>query len=130
MIFTCKGHSNILGTHKTTIEFTKDNYLTKKGNCIIGINAIFDYDKLISFVKKNDKAKIIIEVDNLKEEIIGRINKKFNHSKEIVLRLGSFTSTRTLLINCNKAAKHLNRDLISKLKKGKKMKVILKGIKK
>ena len=33
------GHENILCTHKTTIELTKDEFVSKKGNCILGIKA-------------------------------------------------------------------------------------------
>ena len=33
------GHENILCTHNSTIEITKDKSLTKKGDCIIGVNA-------------------------------------------------------------------------------------------
>ena len=125
MKFNCTGHENILATHKSTIEFTKDNFLTKNGDCIIGINANFSYGELMKFVKNNKKAKLIIEIEGLVEEIIGEINKEFNHKNEIVLRLGSFVSNRTLLINCNKAAKHINREIIKKLKQRKNMNVII-----
>ena len=40
--FTAYGHKNILATHKTTIEFTKDKELSLKGNCIVGVRADFD----------------------------------------------------------------------------------------
>jgi hypothetical protein len=33
------GHPNVLGLHKRTIEITKDDYLTERGDCIIGINS-------------------------------------------------------------------------------------------
>ncbi|PIN81653.1 hypothetical protein COV11_01495 [Candidatus Woesearchaeota archaeon CG10_big_fil_rev_8_21_14_0_10_30_7] len=125
MKFNCTGHENILATHKSTIEFTKDNFLTKNGDCIIGINANFSYGELMKFVKNNKKAKLIIEIEGLVEEIIGEINKEFNHKNEIVLRLGSFMSDRTLMINCNKAAKHINREIIKKLKQRKNMNVII-----
>ena len=37
--FYAYSHANVIGSHKTTIEITKDNYLTKKGDCIVGINS-------------------------------------------------------------------------------------------
>ena len=40
--FPCYGHENILSTHKTTIEFTKDSELTLDGDCILGIKADFN----------------------------------------------------------------------------------------
>ncbi|HUT17100.1 MAG TPA: DUF371 domain-containing protein, partial [Acidobacteriota bacterium] len=31
------GHKNIQATHKTTLEFTKDKHLSKKGDCIVAV---------------------------------------------------------------------------------------------
>ena len=38
-VIFAQGHENILGTHKTTLEFTKDKHLTKKGDCIVAVAA-------------------------------------------------------------------------------------------
>ncbi len=114
-IFTCTGHQNILATHKTTLEFTKDNFLTKKGDCIVGINADFDLEKIKEFLKF-DKIKIIIKVDDLEETITCTPNKDFDDDKEIVIRLGEHNSKRTLGIGADKAAVHLNRELVEKIK--------------
>ena len=32
-----QGHPNVLGTHRTTIEITTEDFLTTNGNCIIGV---------------------------------------------------------------------------------------------
>jgi len=34
-----KGHKNVKATHRTTLEVTKDKYLTPRGDCIIAISA-------------------------------------------------------------------------------------------
>ena len=44
MKFSARGHENIRGVHKTTFEFTKEKELTLKGDCIIGVNADFDFN--------------------------------------------------------------------------------------
>ena len=33
------GHENIMCTHRTTIEITRDKNMSKRGDCIIGVNA-------------------------------------------------------------------------------------------
>ena len=38
-IIHCRGHPLVLGTHPTTFEVTREDHLTKNGNCIIGIAA-------------------------------------------------------------------------------------------
>jgi len=112
--FSACGHPNLLGTHKTTLEFTKDKELTKNGSCIIGVNSDFN----LSEIKKLDKdnIKIIIKVDELRDEISCTQNREFNSENEIVIRLGEFKSERTLGTRADKAAKHINRKIIEKLK--------------
>ena len=36
---TFQGHKNIVSLHARTIEITKDSYLTKNGDCIVGVSA-------------------------------------------------------------------------------------------
>ena len=114
MKFFIYGHENLLATHNTTLEFTKDSYLTKNGDCIVGIRADFSYDELMK-LKGQDTIKIIISIDEIKEEIISKVNKYFDHKEEIVIRLSDFLSDRTLGIKANKAAINLSREMIEKL---------------
>ncbi len=115
MKFFIKGHENMLAKHHSTLEFTKDNFLTKKGDCIIGVGADFDYKELMRLTKK-DSIKITITVDDIKDTITAKVNKDFDHKHEIVIRKTSFLSDRTLGIYADKAAVDLDRSLIQKLK--------------
>ena len=114
-----KGHPNVLATHPRTIEITKDNYLTKEGDCIVGINAnkaCNDINpKLRSLITQdNIPIKFEIIVGNLSFEIIGRGNSKLtlSNAHDLVIRTSNYISTRTVSINCNKAAIHIPRDII------------------
>ena len=113
--FTVKGHPNVLATHKTTLEFTKDLYLTKAGDCIVGISAYFELDKIKQFLNRN-KVRIKIKIDDIEEIITAVPNPGFDDEKEIVVRLGNFTSERTFAVNADKSASMLSRSLIHKLK--------------
>jgi len=124
MEFFIFGHPNISATHKTTLEFTKDKELTKKGTCIIGTNADFSFSE----IRKLLKAKKI-EINIKGDKIIAEVNPNFNDKKEIVIRRSDFKSNRTLGINANKAAVDLNRNLIKKLQNQKeKIKIKIKSI--
>ncbi len=114
--FNIYGHKNILGTHRNTIEFTKDSNLSLKGDCIIGVKADFDINEIKTILKKYSKIKIIIIVDNFREEINAVSNKDFNDEHEIVIRKTDFISDRTLGINADKAVIDLDRKLVDKLK--------------
>lgn len=116
--FSAYGHENILATHKTTLEFTKDKSLTKKGDCIIGINSDLDLNSIKKFIKKIKKKniKIIIRINNKKEIINCKINKNFNSNREIVIRKSNYSDKRTFAINADKAACDVRREIIKELK--------------
>lgn len=113
--FKAKGHQNILGKHRNTIEFTKDQNLTLQGDCIIGVNSDFNFNQIKEVLKWN-KAEVVIEAEGLREIIRGTVNKNFSSEDEIVFRKSNFLSERTLLIRCDKACIDLNRNFIDLLK--------------
>ena len=132
--FYAYGHPNVLATHKTTLEFTKDKELTLKGDCIVGINANFDLNQIKKFIQISKNKKISIEIrainqknNKIKEKIFAELNPSFNSNKEFVIRKTDFVSERTFAIKANKAAFNLNRDLIAFLKEKKsKISIIIK----
>ncbi len=117
------GHKNIQCTHKTTIEITKDNYLTKAGNCILGIRAskaCSDLNlNLKTYIKNGKKLMIIIKSGRIFDSFYGYGNAKLTlaNSKDIVFRKSNYFCDRTVLINCNKSSFDLSRELINNLKK-------------
>ncbi|AEH07111.1 DUF371 domain-containing protein [Methanothermococcus okinawensis] len=119
-----KGHPNIKSTHKTTLEITKDDYLTPKGDCIIGIKAdksMADFSEEIrEKIRSSDKIIVELIIGNLKETIMGKGHKDLilNHPTDIVIRKSNFICPRTLMINSDKSAKDLNREIVERLKKG------------
>ncbi len=113
--FTAEGHENISANHRNTLELTKDKEVSKKGDCIIGVNATYDLSKIRKLLKKYNQLKMKLEADGVEEEITFTGNKHFTDKNEIVLRLGDFLSERTLGIHASKSSKMLNRKLIQKL---------------
>jgi len=126
--FTCYGHENITARHKTTLEFTKDEDLSLKGDCIVGVKAGFQLNKIKHFIKtmdNNKKITIIMEIinNNSKNKIVERINAEinpsFNSDREMVIRKTDFVSDRTFAIRADKAAFELNRNLVKNISNGK-----------
>ncbi|XRO76291.1 DUF371 domain-containing protein [Methanocaldococcus sp. 10A] len=122
-----KGHKNVSATHKTTLEITKENYLTPTGHCIIGIEAdksMADFSEEFREKLRNAKKIIVeIEVEGIKDTIIGEGHKDLilNHPTDIVIRKSNYICPRTLMINANKSAKDINREIVKKLKEGKEL---------
>jgi hypothetical protein len=116
------GHRNILCTHETTIELTKDTYLTKKGNCILGINAskgCADLDQeLKSYIWEGKKIQVILRSDEYIDSFygFGHENLPLTHEKDIVFRKSDYLCERTVLINCSKSSKDLSLNLVDNIK--------------
>ena len=124
--FTACGHPNILATHKTTLEFTKDNEMSLRGDCIVGVKADFDLKELENFMEKSKNKKIAITIETLtqnkkyktnQETIKAEINPCFDSYKEIVIRKTNFVSEKTFAMKADKVAFDLNRELIRFLQK-------------
>ncbi len=117
------GHPNITATHKTTLEVSREEYLTLRGNCIVVIGAdkgaLQLSDNLKKAIRMGAMIRVTIEVDNLKDEIIGYGHPKIelNDPISIVVRKSSYICPRTLMIKANKAASDIDRRLINKIKK-------------
>ncbi|MFW9949823.1 MAG: DUF371 domain-containing protein [Candidatus Thorarchaeota archaeon] len=115
------GHPSLRCTHRTTIEVTKDNCLTTRGTCILGINATKACYDLSSNLKEKiingDAIKVIIKVEGLLETFIGYGDEKLNlkSKRDMVFRKSNFICDRTVLINCTKSSSEINRDIIRKL---------------
>lgn len=116
MKFQAKGHNLIKGTHKTTLEFTKEKELTESGDCIIGVSSNFNLKQLKEFIKNNEKARIILKTNNLEEQLTCKVNKNFNDNKELVIRKSDFLSERTFGIRASKGSNELSRHFIKQLK--------------
>lgn len=119
--FYVNGHKNILGTHKTTLEFTKDEDLSRRGDCIIGIKStksLPDFSpKLKKYINLGNKIIIKLKIDEIEDEIIGQGHPDLvlSDKNSIVIRKSDFICPRTLMIRADKSAINVNRELIQKL---------------
>ncbi|OQX20645.1 MAG: hypothetical protein BWK75_04640 [Candidatus Altiarchaeales archaeon A3] len=116
------GHENVLSRHKMTFEVTKDDHLTKKGDCIIGVNA----DKSVAgFSEKfkdtlkhaNSFVKIFIICAQFRDEIKAKGNENLilTNEEDIVVRKSKWTDDRTIAIMADKAAIDLNKEMVKAL---------------
>ena len=123
--FNAYGHPNILGMHKTTLEFTKDNELSLNGDCIVGVNADFELKEIKNFIENSNNKKISITIKTISKNkkindiILAELNLNFSGNKELVIRKTDFVSERTFATKANKVCFDLNKDLIKFLKEKK-----------
>jgi len=125
--FKAYGHPNIKGTHRNTFEFTKDENLTSRGDCIIGVRATFHNRQLKEFLKQikeksTERITIKISISNpnssqtISDELTAIPNFDFSDDHEFVVRLGPMATERTFATNADKSAMMLKRELIAAMK--------------
>jgi hypothetical protein len=120
---TAQGHANILGTHRMTFEVTKDQDLSKRGDCVIGVNANkapadFSFEFKEACRHEGARMTVRLEASGITEIIqgLGSRSLSFAHPREMVGRKSSFSSDRTIMIRADKAACDLDRRLIEALR--------------
>jgi len=121
-IIYARGHKNILSGNKTTFEITKETHLTKRGDCIIAVDAnkgAADLSRRFKKAAKNEHARIIIriEADSEVETVnaFGSPQLSFTHLTDLVVRKSDYICSRTIAIHADKAARDLSRKLVEKL---------------
>ena len=122
-IIFAHGHRNIQATHRSTLEITKENELSKKGDCIIAVSAdkdIADLNPKFKGSLRNENAKMtmLIEAGGIVEVVnaFGSRRLILAHPTDIVVRKSSYICIRTLAIKADKAAWDLARKLVERLR--------------
>ena len=121
-VIHCRGHENVKATHKSTLEFTKEDYLTPRGDCILcikadkGINDLSEEFK--TALKAGKKLLIRIRAGNLVDEILaeGSPSLILDHDYSMVIRKSTYVDGRTLAVRANKAARDIDRRVVELLK--------------
>jgi hypothetical protein len=117
------GHPNVQSFHERTVEITKDEHLTLKGDCIIGVRAskaCADLDLAIKkrLMENDSRIKIEIIVGDDVYAITGSGDERLTlqNKHDIVIRKTNFVCPRTLSVRCDKASSDIPRKMIEALK--------------
>jgi hypothetical protein len=123
VVFSARGHKNVMSTHKTTFEVTKEEHLTKQGDCIVAVESTMsavDLPEKFKEAAKREGAQITvtIEAEHIKEIVKakGSSHLEFTHPTDLVVRKSSYVCGRTLAIDADKASIDFSRKLVEKLK--------------
>ena len=123
IVLLARGHENIVATHKTTFEITKEPTLTKQGDCILAVEsstaaADLPFEFKEAARKPDARITLIIKAGEYNEFVHAKGSPKlqFTHPKDLVVRKSDYVCGRTLAIRANKAAIDFSRKLVEKLK--------------
>ncbi len=115
------GHQNILGLHRNTIEVTKDDEISTRADCIIGVRATKSCSDLSRplkrYIRSGGHLCFEIIVGELRFAFQGKGSNTLNliDDRELVLRRSDFSSDRTGAVGCNAAAMDIPRSIIGML---------------
>ncbi|HYX72147.1 MAG TPA: DUF371 domain-containing protein [Nitrososphaera sp.] len=116
---TFYGHPNVRSLHAKTIEITKDENLTPRGDCIIGVRAnkaCEDLDEALKHRLKSNSAVVRIEIMVGDESFIitgmGDHRLSMLNPYDIVIRRTNFACPRTMSVQCDKASSEVPRKMV------------------
>lgn len=131
-VIAAEGHSLVRATHRSTFEITRDPWLTRRGDCIIGVNAdkaARDLgDEFKSAAARADSRVLVIIKCGEATDVArawGNPRLTFSDQRSIVVRRSSYVDGRTVAIVSDKAAVHLNRFLVDQLRRRAKFEAML-----
>ena len=111
----------MLGNHPNTLEITKDSEISRRADCIIGVEAnkaCADlHSLLVAHIKSRGRLKFVIKVKQHSFVFYGSGDSDLplTDPREMVLRKSDFVSPRTIALRCDAAAIDLPREMIKLL---------------
>ena len=115
------GHKNITARHRTTIEITKDPDLGPNGDCIVAVRAdkaFSDLDEPFKEALRSSRMRVTFHCNGHVWSVEGHGTKGLGmrDENEMVMRKSGYESDRTLMVNSDKAACDIPKDMVSCLR--------------
>ena len=132
------GHENVRAEHGSTFEVTTDDWLTPAGDCILAVEADrtpADFDPAFVEACQDHEATITAELvvgdgdDEPHEATIvgsGHPDLAFDNDRSAVGRTSDYVDDRTIMVEADKAAADLDRDLVDALAAGADLELTLR----
>ncbi|PSQ56224.1 DUF371 domain-containing protein [Halobacteriales archaeon SW_7_71_33] len=126
-----RGHANVRSTHESTFEVTTDDWLTPAGDCILGVEADrapADFDpgfvETCRDVAATITATLRVFPDDADEPTAvtavrgrGHPDLTFESDRGAVCRTADYVDDRTVMVNADRAAADLDREVVAALSK-------------
>jgi hypothetical protein len=130
-VFKAKGHVNVRATHRTTFEVTREDYLTPRGDCIIGVSSQAAAADLPAWLKEwlrsGKPVVVVVSAGGYVDSITGWGDPRMTLSDPVrmVFRRSDYVGPETVIVRASKAARDLDRRLVEALKRGAELTVAI-----
>ncbi len=124
ILFKARGHENVRATHKTTLEITKEEFLTPSGDCIVATSsevALSDLPvRMKEAIRSGSPVVLIVCSGGVCDSVVGvgHPGLSLADPTRIIVRKSSYIDSKTLMICATKSARDLDRRLIRNLRTG------------
>lgn len=120
-----RGHDNVAAAHTSTFEVTSDDWLTRAGDCIVGVGAdrapdSFDPSFVAACRDSMSEILVTLRANGYQARIRanGDPNLTFASDRSLVVRTSDYVDDRTVAVSADAAAADLSRDLVTALTDG------------
>lgn len=131
-VVTFEGHPNVRATHPTTLEVTRDDYLTPRGDCIVGIKGNKGASDLGPCIKETLRSGgtllgVILTSGGLFDYFVAEGSDKLTlkNAQRLIVRRSRYIDDSTIGLGSSKASKDLDRALVEALKRGERGYLVL-----
>lgn len=114
-----RGHPNVTATHRTTFEVTKESHLTRRGDCVLAVAADKgprDLDERVREALRSSQARVtvVLAAGGMTFIAHGRGSEglTLTHPTEMVFRKTRFLSDRTVMVDSDRAAIDVPREMV------------------
>lgn len=119
-----RGHPMVRALHPRTIEVTREDHLTERGDCIIGVGAdkgCSDLDSRVRTALRDGSARvrfrIVVGAREFEFEGSGDAGLTLEDPREMVIRTTGFVSGRTLAVRAGASAADIPREMVTSLQR-------------
>lgn len=130
-VFEARGHVNVRASHRSTFEVTREDYLTPRGDCIVGVSSEAAAADLPGWLKdwlrRGGAVVVVLEAGGIVDAVAGRGDPRmtFEDRVRMVFRRSDYVGPETVLVGASKAARGLRRDLVEALRRGERLRVAI-----
>ena len=117
-----RGHPKVTALHRTTLEISREDHLTRRGDCIVAVGAsrgAADLSRTFREVACRDGARISLTLRVGDASVVARgfgsNVMRLDHPRDLVVRKSGYVCGRTLMIHSDLAARDIARSVVRML---------------
>ena len=110
--FECRGHPNVTAAHAKTLELTRDEAISRRATCVLGVASTHDDRALLEL---RGRVEVTLESEGASDTFTATMSPFFLGDSSLVFRRGPGLRGRTVAFDASKTAATIDRTLVTRL---------------